>query len=46
MSHIRIVVADQAEAIFYDLGSLKAHPIEVGSHVGPRRPFARPGLLQ
>ena len=30
MSHIRIVVADQAEAIFYDLGSLKAHPIEVG----------------
>ncbi len=29
MSHIRIVVADQAEAIFYDLSSLKARPSEV-----------------
>jgi hypothetical protein len=29
MSHIRIVVADQAEAIFYDLSSLKARPNEV-----------------
>jgi protein required for attachment to host cells len=29
MSHIRIIVADQAEAIFYDLSSLKAHPVEV-----------------
>ena len=29
MSRIRIVVADQAEAIFYDLSSLKARPTEV-----------------
>lgn len=30
MSHIRIVVADQAEAIFYDAPSLDARPKEVG----------------
>ena len=30
MSRIRIVVADQAEAIFYDAASLRARPIEVG----------------
>ena len=29
MSRIRVVVADQAEAIFYNLTSLKARPIEV-----------------
>jgi protein required for attachment to host cells len=29
MNSIRVVVADQAEAIFYDLTSLKARPIEV-----------------
>src|SRR5512133_988321 len=29
MSRIRIVVADQAEAIFYDITSLKARPVEV-----------------
>jgi protein required for attachment to host cells len=28
MSRIRIVVADQAEAIFYNLSSLTAHPVE------------------
>jgi protein required for attachment to host cells len=30
MSRIRIVVADQAEAIFYDASSLDARPTEVG----------------
>jgi protein required for attachment to host cells len=30
MSRIRIVVADQAEAIFYDTASLRARPREVG----------------
>ena len=35
MSRIRIVVADQAEAIFYDLSSLKAHPIEVARMSDP-----------
>jgi protein required for attachment to host cells len=30
MSRIRIVVADQAEAIFYDAPSLEARPTEVG----------------
>jgi protein required for attachment to host cells len=30
MSRIRIVVADQAEAIFYDAPSLRARPQEVG----------------
>ena len=30
MSRIRIVVADQAEAIFYDASSLEARPTEVG----------------
>jgi protein required for attachment to host cells len=30
MNSIRVVVADQAEAIFYNLTSLKARPIEVG----------------
>lgn len=30
MSKVRIVVADQAEAIFYDTSSLKAAPREVG----------------
>jgi protein required for attachment to host cells len=30
MSRIRIVVADQAEAIFYDTTSLQARPSEVG----------------
>lgn len=29
MNHIRVVVADQAEAIMYDLTSLKARPVEV-----------------
>ena len=29
MSHIRVVVADQAEAVFYHLTSLKARPVEV-----------------
>jgi protein required for attachment to host cells len=29
MNNIRVVVADQAEAIFYDLTSLKARPVEV-----------------
>lgn len=29
MSRIRVVVADQAEAILYDLTSLKARPVEV-----------------
>ena len=35
MSHIRIVVADQAEAIFYDLSSLKARPTEVARMSDP-----------
>lgn len=35
MSHIRIVVADQAEAIFYDLSSLKARPAEVARMSDP-----------
>ena len=35
MSHIRIIVADQAEAIFYDLSSLKAHPVEVARMSDP-----------
>jgi len=35
MSRIRIVVADQAEAIFYDLSSLKAHPVEVARLTDP-----------
>lgn len=41
MSHIRVVVADQAEAIFYDLSSLKAHPVEVARLSDPtaRRPL-------
>mgnify|MGYP003504929667 FL=1 len=30
MSRIRIVVADQAEAVFYDSPSLQAAPREVG----------------
>lgn len=38
MSRIRVVVADQAEAIFYDLTSLKARPIEVARL---REPAAR-----
>jgi protein required for attachment to host cells len=29
MNRIRVVVADQAEAIFYDIASLKACPVEV-----------------
>jgi len=35
MSHIRIVVADQAQAIFYDLSSLKARPSEVARMTDP-----------
>ena len=35
MSRIRVVVADQAEAIFYDLSSLKARPVEVARLVDP-----------
>ena len=35
MSRIRIVVADQAEAIFYDLGSLQARPTEVARMTDP-----------
>ena len=35
MSHIRIVVADQAEAIFYDLSSLQARPTEVARIADP-----------
>jgi protein required for attachment to host cells len=30
MNSIRVVVADQAEAIFYNLASLKSRPVEVG----------------
>jgi protein required for attachment to host cells len=29
MNHIRVVVADQAEAVFYELTSLKSRPVEV-----------------
>jgi protein required for attachment to host cells len=35
MSRIRIVVADQAEAIFYDLGSLTAHLVETARLTDP-----------
>ena len=35
MNHIRVVVADQAEAIFYDITSLKARPVEVGRMTDP-----------
>ena len=35
MSRIRIVVADQAEAIFYDLSSLQARPTEVARMSDP-----------
>ena len=35
MSHIRIVVADQAQAIFYDLSSLKERPSEVARMTDP-----------
>lgn len=35
MSHIRVVVADQAEAIFYNLSSLKARPVEVARMQDP-----------
>jgi protein required for attachment to host cells len=35
MSRIRIVVADQAEAIFYDLSSLKERPVEVARLADP-----------
>jgi protein required for attachment to host cells len=40
MSRIRVVVADQAEAIFYNLTSLKARPIEVArlNNVAARAP--------
>ena len=41
MSRIRIVVADQAEAIFYDAPSLDARPKEVGRISDPARPPAR-----
>jgi protein required for attachment to host cells len=45
MSRIRVVVADQAEAIFYDLSSLKARPVEVGRLTDPtaRRASRVPG---
>ena len=50
MSRIRIVVADQAEAIFYDTVSLTAQPVEAGRIADPaahlhNRDFAsdRPG---
>jgi protein required for attachment to host cells len=35
MSRIRIVVADQAEAIFYELSSLTAHPVETARLTDP-----------
>ena len=35
MSHIRVVVADQAEAIFYNLSSLKSRPVEVARMLDP-----------
>ena len=35
MKRIRIVVADQAEAIFYDTGSLTARPVEAGRMADP-----------
>lgn len=35
MSNIRVVVADQAEAVFYSLTSLKARPIEVARLADP-----------
>jgi protein required for attachment to host cells len=35
MKRIRIVVADQAEAIFYDTGSLAARPSEAGRLADP-----------
>ncbi len=35
MSRIRIVVADQAEAIFYDVSSLRTRPHEVGRITDP-----------
>lgn len=35
MSRIRVIVADQAEAILYDLSSLKARPVEVGRLTDP-----------
>ncbi len=40
MSRIRVVVADQAEAIFYDMSSLKTRPVEVARLSDPssRRP--------
>ena len=40
MNGIRVVVADQAEAIFYNLTSLKARPVEVGrlKDASARRP--------
>jgi protein required for attachment to host cells len=41
MSRIRVVVADQAEAIFYDISSLKARPVEVARLTDPtaRKPI-------
>lgn len=38
MSRIRVVVADQAEAILYDLTSLKARPVEVAHWTDPAAP--------
>lgn len=40
MSRIRVVVADQAEAIFYDMSSLNTRPVEVARLSDPsaRRP--------
>ena len=35
MNRIRVVVADQAEAIFYDITSLKGRPVEVSRFSDP-----------
>jgi len=48
MSRIRVVVADQAEAIFYDMSSLKTRPVEVDRLRDPtaRRPTWELGAHQ
>lgn len=44
MNRIRVVVADQAEAIFYDITSLKGRPVEVSRLADPDARQYPPGL--
>jgi len=48
MGRIRVVVADQAEAIFYDMSSLKTRPVEIArlSDLSARRPIWEPSTQQ